>query len=51
MYPYYNDSTTDGDFLLLILDKPSMYSTVNINTNPDIPVLGDILTVMGWGGE
>jgi hypothetical protein len=43
--------TTDGDFLLLFLDKQSMYSPVNVNANTDIPVLGEILTVMGWGEQ
>jgi trypsin len=51
MYPFYNNLTLDGDFLLLFLDKPSIFSPVKVNANPDIPVLGDILTVMGWGEQ
>lgn len=51
VYPFYNNLTLDGDFLLLFLDKPSVFSPVNVNANPDIPMLGDILTVMGWGEE
>jgi secreted trypsin-like serine protease len=49
MYPFYNNLTNDGDFLLLFLDTPSIYSPVTLNSDPDVPIRDALLTVMGWG--
>jgi secreted trypsin-like serine protease len=51
MYPFYDNETLDGDFLLLLLDKPSMYAPIQLNADPDIPIRDAPLTVMGWGTQ
>jgi secreted trypsin-like serine protease len=51
IYPFYNNLTNDGDFLLLLLDKPSIYTPVTLNKDQDIPVRDALLTVMGWGTQ
>jgi trypsin len=51
MYPFYDSMTLDGDFLLLLLDKPSMYEPIKLNADPDTPKGDALLTVMGWGRQ
>jgi secreted trypsin-like serine protease len=51
MYPFYNNLTNDGDFLLLLLDTPSKYTPATLNSDPDIPIRDALLTVMGWGTQ
>jgi hypothetical protein len=47
MYPFYDSVMNDGDFLLLFLDKPSMYAPIQLNGDPDIPIRDAMLTFMG----
>ena len=49
LYPFYNSTTQDEDFLLLFLDQPSKFQPVKLNTNANVPVSDEQLTVMGWG--
>jgi secreted trypsin-like serine protease len=51
MYPFYNNLTNDGDFLLLFLDTPSMYTPITLNSNPVVPIRDALLTVIGWGTQ
>jgi secreted trypsin-like serine protease len=51
IYPFYDNITLDGDFLLLFLDKPSIYAPIQLNDDPDIPLGDTMLTVMGWGTQ
>jgi secreted trypsin-like serine protease len=51
IYPFYDNVTNDGDFLLLLLDKPSIYAPIKLNADPDIPKRDALLTVMGWGTQ
>jgi trypsin len=51
IYPFYDNVTNDGDFLLLFLDKPSLYAPLQLNGDPDIPIRDTMLTVMGWGTQ
>jgi trypsin len=49
IYPLYNNSTMDGDYLLLFLDTPSKFDPVALNSNPDVPMEDALLTTIGWG--
>jgi hypothetical protein len=49
LYPFYNSTTQDGDFLLLFLDRPSKFQPVKLNINANVPISDEQLTVMGWG--
>lgn len=51
IYPFYNNLTNDGDFLLLFLDTPSKYTPVTLNSDSGIPIRDALLTVMGWGTQ
>lgn len=50
-YPKYNDKTTDGDFNLVFLKKPTKerVSLININSDSNSPSVGEEVHVMGWG--
>jgi trypsin len=50
-YPFYDNVTNDGDFLLLLLDKPSMFTPIKVNADPDVPIRDAMLTVIGWGKQ
>jgi secreted trypsin-like serine protease len=52
LYPYYNSTTQDGDFLLIFLDKPSQFQPIALNINTEAPSSDkEKLTVMGWGDQ
>lgn len=52
IYPFYNSTTQDGDFLLIFLDTPSNFPPIALNMNADAPS-GEMekVTVMGWGDQ
>lgn len=49
IYPSYDPNTQANDFLLLMLDQPSNYYPITLNTKQFVPIDGQQLTVMGWG--
>ena len=48
-HPYYNNITTDYDFMLIKLQTPSMYPPVVLDDGSVILSSGQDLTVIGWG--
>ncbi|KAL3934183.1 MAG: hypothetical protein SGARI_003499 [Bacillariaceae sp.] len=49
-HPDYNEDTTRFDVMLIVIDGWSTLATpVRVNSNTDIPVNGQDLTVVGWG--
>jgi trypsin len=50
-HPKYNDKTTDNDFNLVFLSRPTKQkvSLVNINDSSNSPKIGEEVYVMGWG--
>ena len=50
-HPKYNDKTTDNDFNLVFLSRPTKQkvSFVNINDSSNSPKVGEEVYVMGWG--
>jgi hypothetical protein len=50
-HPKYNDKTTDNDFNLVILDRPTTANVelVKLNSKKSVPDIGEEVTVMGWG--
>jgi trypsin len=50
-HPKYNDKTTDNDFNLVFLSRPTKekVSLVNINNDSNSPRVGEEVIVMGWG--
>lgn len=48
-HPFYDEETLDNDIKLLKLDRPSSIEPVEMNTDPTVPVTGDMCTVMGHG--
>lgn len=50
-HPKYNDKTTDNDFNLVFLSRPTKQNValVNLNDNGNSPSVGQEVTVMGWG--
>lgn len=51
VHPLYEPYTTDNDFMLLILERPTTakVSMVQLNSNASFPEDGDECVVMGWG--
>lgn len=49
IYPSYDPNTQAHDFLLLMLDQPSNFYPIALNTKQFVPTDGQQLTVMGWG--
>jgi len=47
--PNFNKFSWEYDFALLYLHNPSNFSTVKINTDTNVPVEKDKVTVAGWG--
>jgi secreted trypsin-like serine protease len=47
--PNFNKVSWEYDFALLYLHNPSNFSTVKINTDTNVPVEKDKVTVAGWG--
>ena len=47
----YDDWTTNNDFMLVILDRPTTQDVelVKLNSDKNTPNVGDAVTVMGWG--
>lgn len=50
-YPQYDSRTTDGDWMLVLLDRPTSQSVpfVKLNDDGNLPSIGQEVTVMGWG--
>lgn len=50
-HPDYNDSTTDSDWMLVVLERGTALNVpfVKINSVGSTPDVGDEVTVMGWG--
>ncbi|ACI64196.1 predicted protein [Thalassiosira pseudonana CCMP1335] len=50
-HPKYNDRTTDNDFNLVFLDRPTTANVemVTLNSQSSLPGVGDEVTVVGWG--
>ncbi|KAL3803199.1 hypothetical protein HJC23_003474 [Cyclotella cryptica] len=50
-HPKYNDKTTDNDFNLVFLSRPTNQNVVlaNLNDNKNSPSVGEEVYVMGWG--
>jgi trypsin len=52
LYPLYNSTTQDGDFLLIFLDRPSKFHPIALNINTDAPHgEKEKVTVLGWGDQ
>jgi hypothetical protein len=48
-YPLYNSTTQDGDFLLILLDRPSKFHPIALKINTDAPHgEKEKVTVTGW---
>ena len=51
-HPKYDDMTTDNDFNLVFLSRPvsaKNLKLVTLNTEDDMPAVGDSVHVPGWG--
>jgi trypsin len=50
-HPKYDDKTTDNDWMLVLLDRPTAVNVpfVKLNTDTNVPSVGEDVTVMGWG--
>lgn len=51
-HPDYNDDTTDNDFMLIFLKSNVTngdVKMVKLNSDVNVPQVGDAVTVMGWG--
>lgn len=48
-HPLYKDDAIAYDQMIIVLDGDSTAAPVAINRNPSIPVVGQDVTVMGWG--
>jgi hypothetical protein len=51
-HPQYNDNTLNYDYLLIMLATPvdtNTYPTIQLNSDTNEPVAGDLLTVIGFG--
>jgi len=50
-HPDYNDETTDNDFMLLFLKSNVTVDVkmVQLNSDANVPQVGDAVTVVGWG--
>jgi trypsin len=50
-YPQYDDKSTDGDWMLVFLERPTTMDVpfVKLNTDGSSPRVGQEATVMGWG--
>jgi trypsin len=50
-YPKYNDKTTDGDWMLVLLERPTKQNVpfIKLNSDKNSPSVGEDVTVMGWG--
>ncbi len=50
-HPWYNRRTTNYDFNLVFLTRPTNANVqpVKLNSDPSVPQAGDLVTVMGWG--
>lgn len=51
MNSWFDPKTSEGDYMLLFLDRPSVFQPVLLNNNPDIPKTGELVTQMGWGKD
>jgi len=49
VHPQFDKVVVDNDVALLILQKQSVHPIIRINNDPNIPIDGEELTVMGWG--
>jgi trypsin len=50
-HPKYNDRTTDSDWMLILLERPTTVNVpfVKLNTDANLPSTNQDVTVMGWG--
>lgn len=50
-HPEYNPGTTDNDFNLIFLGRPTTadVSIVKLNKESSVPSAQELVTVMGWG--
>jgi len=50
-HPWYNRRTTNNDFNLVFLTRPTNADVkpVKLNSDSSVPHAGDLVTVMGWG--
>lgn len=50
-HPKYNDMTTDADWMLVKLERPTTQNVpfIRLNSNGNSPQVGQQVTVMGWG--
>jgi trypsin len=50
-HPKYNDRTTDADWMLVLLERPTQQKLpfVKLNNDKNSPRVGEEITVMGWG--
>ena len=50
-HPKYNDRTTDADWMLVLLERPTQQNLpfVKLNNDKNSPRVGEEVTVMGWG--
>lgn len=48
-HPEYDTSTTDNDFMIVILDRPTSLDVDLVTVSPDIVPVDTAVTVMGWG--
>jgi trypsin len=47
--PNYDNASWEYDFVMLYLHNPSNFSTASINTDTNVPLEKDKVTVAGWG--
>ena len=49
VHPEFDKVVVDNDVALLVLQKQSVHPIIRINNDPNVPIDGEELTVMGWG--
>lgn len=49
VHPQFDKVVVDNDVALLMLQKQSAHPIIRINNDPNVPIDGEELTVMGWG--
>ena len=49
VHPQFDKDIVDNDVALLLLQRQSIHPYIRINNNPNVPIDGEELVVMGWG--
>jgi len=49
LYPFFERSTLNGDFALILLQEASVYQPISLNMDDMVPHVGTLMTTMGWG--